>query len=152
MAQLIEVKGFKELISTMEKYPVELVKTTAVGMSASLNILWENVPPYPAQDPQARYQRTGLLGRSLGSDQSGGATGQPSVYSIRQLGGGNFEGTFGTSLDYAHWVIGENQAGMHASNWWNIITIAQRSADRIEKLWIAVGEKLAAFLERKGTS
>lgn len=151
MPELIEVKGLKELLSRMTAYPVELAKAGAVAMSASLNTLWENVPAYPQQDPQAHYRRTGTLGRSLGSSEGGGAAGSsPSVYKIRALGEGNFEGEFGTNLDYAPYVIGDNQAGMHSSNWWNIRTIAERAADKIEKIWQMLGDKLAAFLEGKG--
>lgn len=149
MAELVEVKGLEELISKMQAYPVELTKSMALAISASLNIFWENVPPYPKQDPTAHYRRKGTLGRSLGSDQSGGASGSPSVYTIKSIGAGNFEGAFGTNLDYAPFVIGEKQAGMHSSNWWNIVYIAQKSADKIEMLWDNVASKLAAFLEGK---
>lgn len=151
MTQAIDVQGLTELLAKMTRFPVELAKSVAVTMAASLNTLWEKVPPYPQQDATSNYRRTGTLGRSLGSSQSGGASGgNPSVYKIRQLGEGNYEGEFGTNLGYAHFVIGENQAGMHSSNWWNIKTIAERAADKIEKLWQTLGEKLAAFLDRQG--
>ena len=118
-------------------------------MSASLIALWEKVPPYPQQDSGSTYRRTGTLGRSLGSSQQGGAQGNPSVFNVKQLGGGNVEVVFGTNLNYADYVIGENQAGMHASNWWNIRTIAERAADKIEKIWQQCGDLLAQFLEGK---
>lgn len=149
MSEQITVKGLDELIDRMTAYPVELIKITSVSMSASLNALWEKVPPYPQQDSGSSYRRTGTLGRSLGSSMQGGAGGNPSVYKIRSLGGGNVEGVFGTNLDYAPFVIGENQAGMHSSNWWNIKTIAQRAADKIEKIWQQCGDLLAKFLEGK---
>lgn len=152
MTQGIEIKGLNELLRQMTKYPMQLVKVVSVTMSASLNTLWEKVPAYPPQEPDATYRRTGTLGKSLGSSMSGGAVGDPSVYRIRQLGEGegNFEGTFGSNLDYAPFVIGEQQAGMHSSNWWNIITIAQRAADKIERLWQKAGDLLAEFLEKQG--
>jgi hypothetical protein len=151
MSQVAEVKGLHELIGKMTAYPQELVKTMAVGMSASLNIFWENVPPYPAARPESTYDRTGTLGKSLGSDQSGGATGNPSIYSIKQLGGGNFEGTFGTNLEYAPYVIGDTtQAEVHKGRWWQMQTIAAKSTDKITQLWNSIGEKLAKFLDSKG--
>lgn len=150
MTQGIEIKGLNELLKQMTAYPVQLVKVVAVTMSASLNSLWEKVPAYPPQEPDAKYRRTGTLGKSLGSSMSGGATSEPTVYRIRQLGEGNFEGAFGTNLDYAEFVIGENQAGMHKSNWWNIQTIANRAADKIERLWQKAGELLAEFLDKQG--
>lgn len=151
MSQAIEVKGLKELLGSMTKYPMELVKTVAVGMSASLNTLWENVPPYPAPPDGSTYRRTGTLGRTLGASTSGGTTGSgPSIYKIKQLGQGNFEGVFGTNLEYSSYVIGDTQqAKVHQGRWWTIKTIAEKSADKINQIWQSVGDKLAAFLERK---
>lgn len=149
MPQQFEVKGLDELIASMTAYPLELAKITITSMGASLIALWERVPPYPRQDSSSTYRRTGTLGRSLGSSEQGGAGGNPSVFNVKQLGGGNVEGVFGTNLGYAEYVIGENQAGMHSSNWWNIRTIAERAADKIEKIWQQCGDLLAAFLEGK---
>lgn len=149
MPQQFTVEGLKELIADMTAYPLELAKVTATSMTASLIALWEKVPPYPQQDAGSTYRRTGMLGRSLGSSQQGGAQGNPSVFKVKQLGGGNMEGVFGTKLNYADAVIGEDQAGMHSSNWWNIRTIAERAADKIEKIWQQCGDLLAAFLEGK---
>lgn len=150
MSQVAEIKGLDELIARMEAYPMELVKTVSVGMSASLNIFWENVPSYPAARPESKYRRTGTLGRTLGSDQSGGATGEPSIYRIRQLGGGNFEGVFGTSLDYAPYVIGDTeQAEVHAGTWYQMQDVATKAQPKVETLWNNIGEKLAVFLEGK---
>jgi hypothetical protein len=149
MSQVAEIEGLKELVERMTEYPTELIKTMAVGMSASLNIFWENVPPYPSR-PESSYRRTGTLGRSLGSDQSGGATSEPSVYRIRQLGGGNFEGTFGTNLDYAPYVIGDTtQAQVHSGVWWQMADVATKATPKITELWNNVAEKLARFLEGK---
>lgn len=152
MSQEFQVKGLSELLQRMTAFPVELTKSVAITMAASLNTFWENVPPYPQQDPQSKYRRTGTLGRSLGSDVGGGASGgKPGIYNIRKLGEANFQGEFGTNLEYAEYVIGEGtQAGMHSSNWWTIKTVAERAADKVERLWEALGEKLAQFLESKG--
>jgi len=151
MSQIAEVKGLDELIARMQKYPVELVKTMAVGMSASLNVFWENVPAYPSPPSNSKYDRTGTLGKSLGSDQSGGSSGNPSIYKIHQLGGGNFEGTFGTSLDYAGYVIGDTtQAEVHAGRWYQMKDVVAKSQSKIVKIWNGVAERLARFLESKG--
>lgn len=150
MTQVFEVKGLDELINAMDAYPRELAEVMATTMSASLNTLWENVPPYPQQDPMSKYQRTGLLGKSFGSGEQGGASGQePDVYKISN-GSGMWEGRFGSRLEYAEYVVGENQAGMHASNWWNIQDIAHRAADKIERLFNTAAERLAAFLDKAG--
>lgn len=153
MTERVEVHGLSELLSRMTKYPTELVKVGAVTMSASLNTLWENVPAYPAAPVDSTYRRTGTLGKSLGSSQGGGATGgSPSIYRVKQLGQGNFEGQFGTSLDYAPYVIGEGtQAEVHQGRWWTIATIAEKAADKINRLWEMAAKKLAQFLEGKNT-
>jgi hypothetical protein len=151
MSQIAEVKGLDELIARMSAYPVEYVKTMATGMSASLNVYWENVPPYPQPPPESKYRRTGLLGKSLGSDISGGANGNPSVFKIQQLGGGAFEGTFGTNLDYAPYVIGDTaQAEIHKGRWYVIGEVATKANEKVMKVWQMVADKLAAFLEMKG--
>lgn len=152
MSQLVEIKGLKELLSSMTKYPAELAKTVGVTMVASLNTLWENVPPYPPPPQDSTYRRTGTLGRSLGSSQGGGASGgEPSIYRVRQLGEGNYEGVFGTNLDYAPYVIGDTtQAEVHQGRWWTMQTITQRAAEKINHLWQKAGDLLAKFLEGKG--
>lgn len=149
MTQQFEIKGLDELIRDMTAYPVELGKIVVTSMNASLVALWSKVPPYPQQDATSNYRRTGTLGRSLGSSPQGGAQGNPSVFNVKSLGSGNVEGVFGTNLDYADYVIGENQAGMHSSNWWNIKLIAERAADKIADIWEKCGALLAAFLEGK---
>ena len=150
MTQQIEVKGLDELIRAMDAYPRELAEVMAVTMSAGLNTLWENVPPYPEQDPMSNYQRTGLLGKSFGSGMQGGASGaSPDIYRISN-GSGMWEGKFGSQLEYAPFVVGEEQAGMHSSNWWNIQDIANSAVDKIERLFQTAAERLAAFLEKVG--
>lgn len=151
MSQVAEIKGLKELISRMQAYPLQLARTLAVGVSASLNIFWENTPPYPRQKPETKYRRTGTLGRSLGSSETGGATGQgPSVYRIRKMGEGNMEGVFGTKLDYAPYVIGDTMQAKQNSHWWRMQDIAVKSQEKIKSLWNGIAVRLANFLEGRG--
>jgi hypothetical protein len=93
-----------------------------------------------------------VLGRTLGSSEAGGASGgQPEIFTVRKLGGGNMEGRFGTHLSYAQYVIGEGtQARVHRGRWYTMKTIAQKSAEKINRIWQKVGDQLAAFLEGKG--
>lgn len=146
---LIEVIGLNELLERMKKYPLEMVKGIALTMSASLITLWENVPPYPPPPPNSKYDRTGTLGRSLGSNEGGGVGEEPSVFTIRKLGSG-FEGRFGTNLDYAPYVIGDDtQAEIHSGRWWNLRFVANKASEKINRLWQTLGDKMAAFLEGK---
>jgi hypothetical protein len=150
--QSVEVTGLKELIARMQAFPVKLAQVLVVGMAASLTTFWENVPPYPPEPQDSSYRRTGLLGRTLGSSESGGASGgQPSVFVVRKLGGGNMEGKFGTNLNYAEQVIGEGtQAAVHRGRWWTLKTVAEKATDKIKRIWIGVGDSLVNFLEGKG--
>lgn len=151
MSSLVEVKGLKELIARMQRYPAEMNKAMSETMQASLLTLWESVPSYPDAPDSSTYDRTGQLGRSLGSDIGGGALGEPSIYTIKNLGSTGYEGKFGTNLDYADVVIGDGtQAQAHAGRWWTISTIANKAADKINRLWQTLGDKMAKFLEGRG--
>jgi hypothetical protein len=149
MPQLVEVRGLEELLTRMKRYPLEMHKALATTMSAALIAVWEAVPPYPPPPADSTYVRTGTLGKSLGSGLSGGSAGEPDIFTVRPVGSMDYEGKFGTRLEYAEFVIGENQAASN-SHWWNIRTVAGRAAEKIGKLFNTLGEKLAAFLEGKG--
>lgn len=151
MAQLIEVSGLNELLARMKKYPAEMMKGMVLTMTASLITLWENVPPYPAEPPNSRYDRTGTLGRSLGSDTGGSAgAGEPDIFTVRKLGASSFEGKFGSNLEYAPYVIGDDtQAEVHSGRWWNMRFVANKASEKINSLWQTLGKKMAAFLEGK---
>lgn len=148
MASLIEVKGLNELITRMKAYPAEMTKGMATTMTATLIALWQSVPGYPPPPEGSTYDRTGTLGRSLGSDMGGGAAGEPSIFVVKKLGEG-FEGRFGTNLSYAPSVIGEAQSPKMA-HWWTMRSIADKAADKINQLWQQLGDKMAAFLKGKG--
>ena len=148
---LMEAKGLDELIKRMQAYPLELHKSMSQTMAASLLVFWESVPGYPPPPENSAYDRTGTLGKSLGSDIGGGmGGGEPSIFTIRPLGSTGYEGKFGTNLSYAERVIGEGtQAPAFEGRWWIIKTVAERAAQKVNKLWQMLAEKMAAFLEGK---
>jgi hypothetical protein len=148
MAESIEVRGLDELIARMKAYPGELRKSLALTVTSALTVLWENVPPYPSPPDGSTYDRTGTLGRSLGSGTSGGAAGKPDVFVVKALGSG-YEGRFGSNVDYAPYVIGEGTQSKHMGHWWTIKTIAEKSQEKILRLFVTLGEKLASFLDGK---
>ena len=135
----------------MEQFPAELKKVEDATMDASLLTLWENVPPYPEPPDGSTYTRTGTHGRKLGSGFDGGkGGGKPSIYTKKRLGTG-FEGRFGTNNEYSKYVIGDDtQAWMHQGRWYQMKDIAEKSKDKIVKLWDTAMEKLAKFLDGKG--
>jgi len=143
MSISIDISGLKEIMARMVQFPVMLEEEAKITMHASLEVLHENVPPYP-QVPNPT--RTGTLGRTLGASMSGSTMGAPDIFDVVPLGEGNVSGRFGTNLGYAPYVIGEEQAWMHY-RWWRIKDIASAAQEKIVSLWRGLMDDLAAFLE-----
>ena len=149
MTSAIEIRGLKELIQRMQAYPRQLQESVGVTMDAAMLALHENVPPYPPPPETSTYDRTGTLGRSLGSDVGGGRSGTPDIYEVREMGS-SWEGHFGTNLDYAPYVIGEESQSRHMQHWWTLKTVADKATDKINRMFGTLAEKLAKFLEGRG--
>lgn len=137
-----------ELLERMEAYPAKTAEIQAEGVKAAMLTLWENVPPYPPPPPDSVYRRTGSLGRTLGSSESGGASGRrPDIFTVKRLGAG-MEGRFGTRLRYAPYVIGDNtQARVHRGRWWTMKDIAVRAQAKITRIFNDIASQLAKFLD-----
>ena len=147
---VFEVHGLNELIARFRSFPQKLKQLEGLGMRASLHVLWENVPSYPAKPDTSDYRRTGTLGRSLGSSQSGGISGgQPNIYEVNGLGSSTVEGRFGTNVVYAEYVIGENQA-RHMTHWWKLSSILGKSREKLLKVWNNIASQMARFLDGGG--
>jgi hypothetical protein len=112
--------------------------------------LWEKVPPYPPPPPNSTYERTGLLGRSLGVSEGGHKMGQPGILRIKRMGGNVHSATFGTNLKYAPDVIGESQKAQFTGRWWTLGAVARTAEDEIIRLFEIMAEQLAAWLNDKG--
>lgn len=162
MPNIIEYRGLDELLTLMRAFPQKLKQIGKIGMEASLNALWENVPAYPQASEDSSYRRTGTLGRTLGSSPSGGqAGGKPDIFEVKQQGMSGFvEGRFGTNLDYAPYVIGptetegekgERQAWMHKGKWWQLEDVVPKSKDKINEIWNGIAQKMADFLNSKSS-
>ena len=149
----IETKGLDELIERMKMFPSKLKQIAEIGMQATLLVLWENVPPYPRPPEDSSYRRTGTLGRTLGSSETGGKAGSaPQTYQVRKMGSGLVEGRFGTNLGYAPYVIGDDtQAWMHKGRWWQMKNILAAAQDKINKVWNGIAQKMADFLNSSGS-
>lgn len=144
----IEVIGLKALRRRLGQFPNVYNQHIKKTLSWSLHKLWENVPAYPKYE--SPYDRTGTLGRSLGSGETGGKVqGAPEIFVMLEQGG-NIDGAeFGTRLDYAPHVIGEQQA-RHMGHWWDMKGIAKKSKPDILKAFKNMAKSLARFLEGKG--
>jgi hypothetical protein len=146
MPEIIEIRGLEEVIKKLDAYPQELNAAMQATTEAALLTLQENVPPYPAPPENSSYRRTGTLGRTLGSGVSGGATGKPEIFEVRKLGSG-WEGTFGTRLEYAPYVIGDDTQAQHMGHWWTISKVAEKAKDKIERMFQTMADKLKEFLD-----
>ncbi len=140
----IRIVGLDEAIKRFKGTAKQLQGEMNNTMRESLNVLHENVPPYPPQVvPPHIYRREGMVGKTLGVSQSGSKIGKPKIYEVRKSGN-QTQGRFGTNLKYAPYVIDENrQAYMHRpgykgrAGWWTMRTIAERATDKITEVWQA---------------
>lgn len=148
----IEIHGLDELMKRMAAFPEKMAEVTRATMEAAILAVWGEVPPYPAPPENSTYDRTGTLGRTLGSGSGGGkGSNQPSIYEVHEIGSAGFEGRFGTNLDYAPFVIGdETQAGIHQGRWWVMKDLATKAHDKVVGLFNKMGSVLAGWLEGQG--
>lgn len=148
MPKFIEIKD-NGLFKRMKQYPNIFEENMADAHTASLLILHEAVPPYPPKPATSTYIRTGTLGRKLGSSMSGGAVGTPEIFVTRELGPGEFESRFGTSLEYAAPVIGTPQKFFFSQYWWQLDRLIGTQFNRIKEKFQIAADAMAAFLEGK---
>ena len=89
------------------------------------------VPGYPAPPDTSTYVRTGLLGRSITSLQ-GQAEG--SLARVEPLGA-HVIGYIGSSVEYAGYVVDENQqAWMHQGRWFTLQSVVAKAIDNVVKI------------------
>ena len=135
-----------DLMKRMEAYPAKVKQVMELANKASIHVLWEKVPSYPPTRPNQQYVRTGTLGRSLGSSESGGAIGSPDVFQSRTVGA-EVHGEFGTNVIYAGDVIGDGtQKPAFEGRWWTISTIFDRALEKIIDLHVRAGTRLVQWL------
>jgi hypothetical protein len=67
----------------------------------------------------------------------------------KKLGGG-YEGQFGTRVEYAPFVIGDDTQAGHMGHWWKISKVAELSKDKITRIFQTMADKLAKWLDGKG--
>jgi len=145
----MQIEGLDELEKRFSAAPGKYRKAAKKTMEGSLLVLTESVPPYPVRESD--YIRTGTLGRRLGSSVTGAVSGQPDIFEIKEQGALFVSGEWGTNLEYAPYVIGENeQAWMHKDIWWTIKTVAERAQAKIQRLWEIFAEEIARYLDRGG--
>jgi len=151
MTKVIETRGLEELQQRFKMYPVRWAQTMSTTMAAVLLTLQEKTPGYPPPPSSSNYRRTGTLGRTLGVSEGGGRIGQPTIFKIRKYGGGNFEGRYGTNLNYAPYVIGSRgtQSSFFGAYWWQLDSVIGIAYQKIKSLFNTAAQELAAFLDKQ---
>ena len=141
----IHVEGLDDILHKMTVFPKTLDKELRDTMKASLYTMEGAVPDYPRQkNPETKYVRTNTLDHSL--TVGGGFN----IAKTEKLGGVH-QARFGTNLEYAPYVISDSmQAEQHRGWWWTVSTIVEKAMPKIERLFNALAERLAAFLNREG--
>jgi hypothetical protein len=147
----LQVEGLDELREKYKDAPKVFTEGLKAATQDSLLVVWENVPAYPDQWGDSLYVRTGTLGRSLGVDVGGKPAGTPDIYTVKEQGS-EVIGEFGTRLEYAPYVIGENEQAsqMLERDWWTIGVIARKAQNKIEQVFKNLAERLAKWLDANG--
>jgi len=141
----LEVEGDKQLVAKFGRATEKLHNIMEKFVIAGLHVFWENVPPYPARE--SSYIRTGLLGKSFGISQEGGKSGSPDVMEIERNDPEIIVGAFGSNLEYAPYVVGDNtQAEIHRGIWWLVSDIIKGAKDKINSLFKTTVEEWVNWL------
>lgn len=145
----IEIIGLKEIRARFAQVPEKFNEAVLKTLETVLFILSESVPPYPDEPEGSTYDRTGTLGRRLGSSETGSATGMgASISEARPLGSSaGWQADWGTSLSYAPYVIGTWQQAGHMRHWWTIADVARRASPKIAAAFDNMAEVLARWLD-----
>jgi hypothetical protein len=147
------VEGAAEIIRRFgSEYPMKAQSVFRKMIDTILLVLQGEIPGYPPKPSSSNYDRTGQLGRSLGSSQSGGMLGSPDIREIRQLGMGSYEGRLGSILEYASDVIGPKgiQRAFFAQYWWRLESVLGKSFSKIMGVVNRTVKRIAAFLRQEG--
>ena len=147
--ELIEiVMNPPDLIQRMARYPKELDREMNKTTEAAVLHVWGSVLPYPTQAAGSSYARTGGLGRTLGTGQGGGKSGNPDILTTKRLGQGRYEGRFGTLLYYAPHVIGTLTQARHIAKagWWTMKDVKDKAQAGIQRLFDKMAGRMVKFL------
>lgn len=150
MTTEVKVEGLEEIRRKLARFPNKFAAAMRDTMLAALYKIWELVPPYPIAPAGVDDSgRTGTLGRSLGVSEGGHRFGKPQIFEVKQLGAGtaaNFQGEFGTRVQYAPKVIGDDQRMPWASYWWNLRVVARGAIEPVLKLFQAMVDEVVRWL------
>jgi hypothetical protein len=118
-----------------------------LGMQSTLIAVNEGIPAYPPEPATSTYDRQGTLAKTLGSTMEGGkGDNPPDIYEVKALGT-VFEGHFGSNLEYAPYVVGDDTQAAHMRHWWVLSKAVERALDKITKAWQIIADNMVKFVE-----
>ena len=126
----VDLTELEKFVGRVKQIPRWYEQVTRIIMDASLLIVWSEVPPYPAPPPNSSYKRTGTLGRTLGVSGEGGISGKPDIFGSKRSGREHI-GRFGSRLNYAPYVIGQEQSKAHQGRWWTIREVRDAAEPKV---------------------
>lgn len=133
----VEIKGLRELLSALERYPDIVQRELEQSADAAMMSLLGDLASYPPAPAASKYTRSGQLGRLWTS-----ATPEFSASSS------GFEATLGNATPYGVWVQDpEDQAWMHAGRWKDLQAILTEHQAEIESYFEAALERVTRAIE-----
>ena len=128
----IRIRGVAELDKKLGAFSSGLQLVVEDASRKAVTYVWSEIPDYPAQPLGSTYQRTLTLGRTI----SAWAGVMRDALSRIEPAFGMVKAFLGTALNYAHWVIDEDdQAWMHKGRWWTLQGVVRGARDGIAQVY-----------------
>jgi len=131
--KIIRIEGLDRLVRQLDKSPVLVRKLVGDAMEKSAHLIHLHTMTYPPPPPSSTYVRTGTLKKSWTS----------------KVNRGRFEAQVGTRLNYAPYVLGDDdQAAVHRGRWKTVGQVADKVRPDIDKFFEDAGEELVRELAK----
>lgn len=127
----VKEKGVDELSEKLKRQAAGFDTFMFQTMDKAVKYVHSQVPPYPPEPPNSTYTRRLLLGKSITTE-------------VRGIGAETV-GIIGTKIEYAPWVISEDQqAWMHVGRWWTLHQVVRDATPAVQAFF---DRELARFLK-----
>jgi phage gpG-like protein len=132
----VQFRGWQEFDAKLGKMNGDLTGAMKTATEKAVLYVHSKVPAYPPTRPGQTYRRTGDLGRSITTE-------------VKSISGG-YQGSIGTNLVYAPWVISDRdvpgmggpQAWMHKGRWFTLQGVVKDNLDDVMDIYRKAVRKL----------